>query len=106
MRLIDYLKRRWLRKTPRVIKAEPGMLTIEARGCRIFIGENGIDKRGRANTIIDVDASALRDEFQLTTNPAAAHKSRTYAAIHVVKLKAPRKPKQAKAEDIEGKEAP
>ena len=107
MRIIDRLMRRRKKQTPRVIKVEPGCLTIKADGCTILIHENGIDKRKRDLTAIvvtrDVDLGGP-NQFQLITNPSTTaidadrfFKRRTMAAIHVVKLKAPRKPpKRAK----------
>lgn len=103
MRIIDRLMRRRKKQTPRVIKVEPGMLTIEARGCRIVINENSLDKRAREATIVSINTDPLRTDppYQLITNPATPFKSRTRAAIHVVKLKAPRKLKRAKPPEQE-----
>ncbi len=110
MRIIDRLKSLWTRKTPRIIKVEPGRLTIKARGCHIVINENRLDKRGRELTEIIVAATPvtfkwdsshpigvdIASEYQLIAAPDDQVKSRSGAAIHVVKLKAPRKPKRAK----------
>ncbi len=104
MSIIDRLKSLWTRKTPRVIKDAPGMLTIEARGCRIVINENSLDKRGRELTFVRINTDPQRTDppYQLITNPDDPFKSRTRAAFHVVKLKAPRKPpKRAKPPEQE-----
>ncbi len=108
MRIIDRLKSLWTRKTPRVIKDAPGMLTIEARGCRIVINENSLDKRGRELTEVAISVEPpfppdgqAHGQFQLITNPSGIAKLRSRAAIHVVKLKAPRKPKRAKPPEQE-----
>ena len=97
LRLMHFLRPKQQR-TPRVVDIEPGKLTIEARGCRVVINENSLDKRAREATIVSINTDPLRTDppYQLITNPATPFKSRTRAAFHVVKLKAPRKPKRAK----------
>ena len=102
LRLMHFLRPKQQR-TPRVVDIEPGKLTIKARGCRIVINENSLDKRGREATEIAISVEPpfppdgqAHGQFQLIANPSGIAKLRSRAAIHVVKLKAPRKPKRAK----------
>ncbi len=69
-----------------------------------MIDENGNDKHGRELTKIVVTEDVALDQFQIITNPSHTvidgyrfWRSRRMCAINVVKLKGPRKPKQANA---------
>lgn len=111
MSIIDRIMSLWSRKqqstpqlTPRVVQMEPGEMTIEARGCRVVINETGTDKFGRERTQIRVIA-ASGEVYQLIAKPHDHVQTRYFSQIHVVKLKAPRKPKQAKPPEQEKEKA-